>query len=85
MIGILQSDPLALGLRPRDLLGHHAQRRLVLLADQQRRRMIVERQRADAVQDLIEQILGVDLLHDLPVDPVAHAEQPIAVDPVNGR
>ena len=27
----------------------------------------------------------MDLLHDLPVDPVSHAEQPVAIDPVNGR
>ena len=46
--------------------------------------MIVERQRSDAVQDLVEEILGMDLLHDLPVDPIAHAEESIAVDPVNG-
>ena len=57
---------------------------LVLLADEQRRRMIVEGQRSDAVQDLIEEILRMDLLHDLPVDPIAHAKEPIAVDPVNG-
>ena len=46
--------------------------------------MIVERQRADAVQDLVEEILGMDLLHDLPVDPIAHAQESIAVDPMNG-
>ena len=79
-----QSDPLALGLGPGDLFRHHAQRRFVLLADEQRRRMIVEGQRSDAVQDLIEEILGMDLLHDLPVDPIAHAKEPIAVDPMNG-
>ena len=47
--------------------------------------MIVERQRPDAVEDLIEEILRVDLLHDLPVDAIAHAEQSIAIDPVDGR
>ena len=46
--------------------------------------MIVERQRSDAVHDLVEEILGMDLLHDLPVDPIAHAKESIAVDPVDG-
>jgi hypothetical protein len=45
--------------------------------------MIVERQRSDAVEDLVEEILGMDLLHDLPIDAVAHAQQPIAVDAVH--
>ena len=27
----------------------------------------------------------MDLLHDLPVDPIAHAEKSIAVDPMNRR
>jgi len=26
----------------------------------------------------------MDLLHDLPVDPIAHAKESIAVDPLNG-
>jgi hypothetical protein len=46
--------------------------------------MIVERERADAIQDLIKKIFRVNLLNDLPIDPVAHAEEPIAIDPVNG-
>ena len=41
-------------------------------------------QRPEAVEDLVEEILRMDLLHDLPVDPVSHAEHPIAVDAVNG-
>ena len=45
--------------------------------------MIVEGERSDAVEDLVEEILRMDLLHDLPVDAIAHAEEPIAVDPVN--
>ena len=84
MIGIRSPIRSLLRLRPRDLFRHHAQRRLVVLADEQRRRVIVEGQRPDAVQDLVEEILRVDLLHDLPVDPIAHAKEPIAVDPVNG-
>jgi hypothetical protein len=79
-----QTDPLALRLGPRDLFRHYAQRRLVFLANEQRRRMIVEREGTDAVQDLVEEILGMDLLHDLPVDPVTNTQQSIAVDPVNG-
>jgi hypothetical protein len=27
----------------------------------------------------------MDLLHHLPVDPISHSEQPVAIDPVNGR
>ena len=26
----------------------------------------------------------MDLLHDLPVDPIAHAKEPIAIDPMDG-
>jgi hypothetical protein len=47
--------------------------------------MIVERQRSNAVQDLIEEILGMDLLHDLAVDPITHAKEPLAVDAVDCR
>ena len=46
--------------------------------------MIVESQRPDAIQDLVEEILRMDLLHHLSVDPISHAEEPVAVDPVNG-
>ena len=47
--------------------------------------MVVEGQRPDAVEDLVEEILRVDLLHDLPVDAVAHPQQPVAIDPVHRR
>ena len=46
--------------------------------------MVVEGQRSEAVEDLIEEILWMDLHHHFPVDPVAHAEEPIAIDSVNG-
>ena len=39
-----EADPLALGLGPGDLFRDDAQRRFVLLPDQQRRRVIVERE-----------------------------------------
>ena len=80
----LESDPLALRLRPCDLFRDHAQRRFAVFANEQRRRMIVEGQRSEAVEDLIEEILRMDLHHHLPVDPVAHAEESIAIDSVNG-
>ena len=46
--------------------------------------MIVESQRADAVQDLVEEIFRMDLLHQLSVDPISHSKEPVAVDPVKG-
>ena len=46
--------------------------------------MIVESQGADAVQDLVEEILRMDLLHDLSVDAISYAKEPVAVDPVQG-
>ena len=46
--------------------------------------MIVEGQRSEAVEDLIEEILWMDLHHHFPVDPVAHAEESIAIDSVDG-
>ena len=45
--------------------------------------MIVEGQRSDAIHDLVEEILWMDLLHYFSVDPIAHAEQSFAVDAVN--
>jgi hypothetical protein len=39
-------------------------------------------QRPDAIQNLIEKILRTNLLHDLPVDAIANAKQPVAVNPV---
>src|SRR5262249_19747376 len=44
---------------------------------------IVVSQGADAVEDLVEGVLRMDLLADLPVDLVAHAEQPVAIDPMD--
>ena len=35
-------------------------------------------------QDLVEKTLRMDLLHHLSVDPIPHAEEPVAIDPVNG-
>ena len=52
-----EANPVALGLRPRDLLRDDAERVLAVLAHQQRRRVIVVRQRPDAVEDLVEEIL----------------------------
>ena len=46
--------------------------------------MIVVRQRTQAGQDLVEEILRVDLFHDSPVDPIAHLEHPFAVHELNG-
>src|SRR5262249_17662850 len=47
--------------------------------------MIVEGQRSYPVHDLVEEILRMDLLHDLSVDPIAYTEKSNAIDPVNGR
>ena len=60
-----EADAVAPRLGPRDLLGDDAKRVLAALADQQRRRVIVVGQRTQAVEDLVEEILRVDLLHDL--------------------
>src|SRR5262245_65816666 len=79
-----EPDTLASCLRPRDLFGDQAQRRFAFLANEQRRGMIVEGQRSDAVQDLVEEILGADLFHNFLVDPGAYFEEPIAIDSVNG-
>jgi hypothetical protein len=79
-----ESDPLALRLGPCDLFRDHAQRRFAVFTNEKRRRMIVEGQRSQAVEDLIEEILWMDLHHHFPVDPVAHAEESIAIDSVNG-
>src|SRR5262245_57359869 len=46
--------------------------------------MVVMRERPEAVQDLIEEVLGMEVLHHLPVYPVAHAADAIAVDLMNG-
>jgi hypothetical protein len=78
-----ESDPVALGLRPCDLLRDDAERILAVLAHEQRRRVIVGRQRADAVEDLVEEILRMDLLHDLAIDPVANFEHPLSIQDVN--
>ena len=45
-----------------------------LVADQQSGRMIVAGQRTETVQDLVEEILRMDLLHDLAVDSLADAD-----------
>ena len=79
-----EPDPRALHLGPGDLLRHDAKRRLIFLADEQCGRVIVVGQRPDAIQDLIEEILRMNLLHDFAIDPVSHAKEPVAVDPVNG-
>ena len=46
--------------------------------------MIVESQGADAVQDLVEEILRMDVLHYLSVDAISYSKEPVAVDPVKG-
>jgi hypothetical protein len=35
-------------------------------------------------QDPVEKTLRMDLLHHLSVDPIPRAEEPVAIDPVNG-
>ncbi len=45
----------------------------------QRRRVIVVGQRSEAVEDLVEEILRMDQLHDLAIDAVAHVEHPLAI------
>ena len=47
--------------------------------------MIVERERPEPVEDLIEEILRMDLLHDFSVDPIPYAKQAITVNPMNSR
>ena len=47
--------------------------------------MIVPGERAEAIEDLVEEILRVQLLADLAVDAVAHLEHPVAIhlrDPI---
>ena len=46
--------------------------------------MVVAGERAQAVEDLVEEVLRMQLLHDLAVDAVAHLEHPLAVDALNG-
>src|SRR5687768_17191369 len=45
--------------------------------------MIVMRERTKAGEDLIEEVLGMELLQALAVDPVAHPADAFAVDGVN--
>ena len=40
-------------------------------------------QRADTVEDLIEEILRMDLLHHLAIDSITDAKQSIPVDPID--
>ena len=42
------------------------------------------RQRAKAIENLIEEVLRVDLLHDLAVDPFPHAQHPLPVHRLDG-
>ena len=46
--------------------------------------MVVVRQRAEPGEDLVEEILRVDLLHDLPVDAVTDLEHPLPVHEPDG-
>ena len=58
--------------------------RVAFVANEERGRVIVVSERSKAIEDLVEEVLGVDLLHDFPVDPVAHVADAIPVDLLNG-
>ncbi len=79
-----EPDVPAARLRPGDLLGDEAQRVLAALADEQGGRVIVVGQRTEAVEDLVEEILRMEQLHDPPVDAVADLEHPLAVHRLDG-
>ena len=74
-----QADAVAPRLGPRNLFRDDTQGVFAVLSYQQCRRVIVVGQRAEPVEDLVEEILRVDLLHDLPVDAVADLEHPLAI------
>ena len=79
-----EADMAASRFRPGDLLGDQAERVLAPLANQQRRRVVVVGQRSKAVQDLVEEVLRVDQLHDLAIDAVAHVEHPFTIHRLDG-
>ena len=68
----LQADAPAFSLEPRHLLGHQFKMALTVLTDEQRRRMVVAGERAQSMEDLIEEILGPELLHHFPIDSRPH-------------
>ena len=74
-----KTDAMALRLRPRNLFRDDLQLLIVLVTNQQRRRVIVVREGPETVQNLIEQVLRMELFHDLAIDPIAHAEHPLPV------
>ena len=78
-----QTDAFALRLRPGDLFRDDPKLVVAVLADQQRGRVIVVGQRSQPVENLVEEILRIDLHHDLPVDPVPDAQHLLAVDELN--
>src|SRR5262245_40492155 len=46
--------------------------------------MIVAGQGTQAVQDLVEEIFGMELLHDLPIDPITDAQHTFSIHVLDG-
>lgn len=76
----LQPDPTALGLGPGGLLGDHLEFE-VGAADPQRRRVVVAGERTEAVQDLVEDVLGAEAFEDLALDALVDQAGLGVVDP----
>ena len=79
----LAADVLALRLLPRDLLGDHFERIALVVVGQEGRRVVVGRQRADAVENFVKQVLGKALLEDLAIDAGADFADPFLIDLVD--
>jgi len=74
------ADAAALALAPGDLLRHQFERVGAFFVDEDAGRVVVERERAKAVEDLVEEILRAQLLHHLAVDARAHFRASDAID-----
>src|SRR5207247_590816 len=66
------ADPIALSLGPGDLLGVQHQAGRVLLGDEDGAAVVVAGQRPEAVQDLVEQVVGAQLADRLVLDLIDH-------------
>ena len=74
---------MALALPPCNLFGHKFKNMFTWITDEQSRGVIIVRQGAEAVKNLVEQILGTQLLHDLAIDPRPHFDDPLPVHNFN--
>ena len=79
----LAADVPALCLLPGDLLGDHLEPIDLVVVGQEGRGVVVGRQRADAVENLVKQVLGKALLEDLAIDAGADLANPFLIDLVD--